>query len=70
MYALSNQSTHCVEKRIATLQQQMSFAIEAQTRLETDYYAREQDLEELKKTVAQLTREKKEVVKQLKSEVG
>lgn len=48
----------------------MTFAIEAQTRLETDYYAREQDLEEFKKTVAQLTREKKEVVKQLKSEVG
>ncbi|KAJ8658699.1 hypothetical protein O0I10_005422 [Lichtheimia ornata] len=62
---MENKQLH---KRIATLQQQMTFAIEAQTRLETDYYAREQDLEEFKKTVAQLTREKKEVIKQLESE--
>lgn len=48
----------------------MSFSIEAQTRLETDYYAREQDLDQLKKTVAQLTREKKEIAKQLRSEVS
>ena len=59
-----------LKKRIVTLQQQMTSSIEAHTRLEIDFYAREQDLEQCKKTVVQLTREKKEITKQLESEVG
>ncbi|KAI7883162.1 hypothetical protein K492DRAFT_235534 [Lichtheimia hyalospora FSU 10163] len=62
---MENKQLH---KRIAILQQQMTSSIEAHTRLEIDFYAREQDLEQCKKTIVQLTREKKEITKQLESE--